>query len=102
MTALSEQKVARFGCLHESLQIWNRAGQKVDLLSSGPTLSRSKIRPVPPVPCTQGGTVQVFVRAKICPDSCKRGLSLAVSDLRVGLLAQPCQRDPYKKRSMTD
>ena len=23
----------------------------------------------------QGGTVQVFVRAKICPDPCKRGLS---------------------------
>ena len=26
---------------------------------------------------TQGGTVQVFVRAKICPDPCKRGLKLS-------------------------
>ena len=39
------------------------------------TVSRSKIRPVPPVPCKrQGGIVQVFVRAKFCPDPCKRGL----------------------------
>ena len=39
LTALSEQKVARFGCLHESVRNWNRAGQKVDLLFSGPKLA---------------------------------------------------------------
>ena len=39
ITALPEQKVARFGCLHESVQIWNRAGQTVDLLFSGPKLA---------------------------------------------------------------
>ena len=36
LTALPEQKVARFGCLHESVRNWNRAGQKFDLLFSGP------------------------------------------------------------------
>ena len=74
ITALSEQKVARFGCLHESVQIWNRAGQKVDLLffrSQTCTLSRSKFRPVPPVPCKRKVelckflSVQRFVRTRV-------------------------------------
>ena len=33
------QKLARFGCLHESVRNWNRAVQKVDLLFSGPKLA---------------------------------------------------------------
>ena len=60
------------------------------------TLSRSKIRPVPPVPCKRKvpGTVQVFIRAKICPDPCKRGLSR--SKIRP-VPPVPCKRkmEPY-------
>ena len=33
------QKLARFGCLHGSVRNWNHAGQKVDLLFSGPKLA---------------------------------------------------------------
>ena len=73
LSVLSEQKVARFGCLHESLRNRNRAGQKVDLLFSGPklALTRSKIRPVPPVPCKRKVepcrflSVQKFVRTRV-------------------------------------
>ena len=39
LIVLSEQKVAWFGCLHGSSQNWNRAGQKVDLPSSGSKLA---------------------------------------------------------------
>ena len=38
------------------------------------TVRRSKICTVPRVPFTKGGSVQVFVRSKICPDPFKRGL----------------------------
>ena len=39
LAALSVQKVARFGRLHESMRNRNRAGQKVELLFSGPKLA---------------------------------------------------------------
>ena len=71
LTVLSEQKVARFHCLHESVRKMEPCRSK-----SGPaffrsqtcTLSRSKIRPVPPVPCKRKVepckflSVQKFVR----------------------------------------
>ena len=44
LTVRSEQKVARFGCLHESAQNRNRAGQKVDLLLSGPKLAHLAVQ----------------------------------------------------------
>ena len=74
ITAPSERKVARFGCLHESVQNMEpcRSQSWPAFFRSQTWLNRSKIRPVPPV---SSGTVQVFVRAKICPDPCIRGLS---------------------------
>ena len=43
-TVLSEQRVARFGCLHESVRNRNRAGQKVALLFSGPNLAHLAVQ----------------------------------------------------------
>ena len=74
LTVLSEQKIVRFGCLHESARKRNCPGQKVDLIflrSQTCTLSRSKIRPVPPVPCKckvkpcKFLSVQKFVRTRV-------------------------------------
>ena len=75
---LSEQKVARFGCLHESVQMWNRAGQKVDLLFSGPKLAHLAVQKFVQFRRSRVNArwnCASFVRAKICPDLCKRGLS---------------------------
>ena len=44
LTVLSKQKVARFGCLHESVRNRKRAGQKVDLLFSGPKLAHLAVQ----------------------------------------------------------
>ena len=44
LITLSGQKVARFGCLHESVRNWNRGGQKVDLRFSGPRLAHLTVQ----------------------------------------------------------
>ena len=44
LIVLSERKVARFGCLHESVRNRNRAGQKVDLLFSGSKLAHLAVQ----------------------------------------------------------
>ena len=67
LTALSEEKVARLGCLHESVRNLNRAGQKVGLLFSGPKLAHLDIQKFihfRQSRVTELGTMQVFVCAK--------------------------------------
>ena len=44
LTALSEQKIAWFGCLHESVRNRNRAGQKLDLLFSSLKLAHLAVQ----------------------------------------------------------
>ena len=79
LTALSEQKLARFGCLHESVLNRNRAGQKLDLLFTGPKLAHLAVQIFVQFRRSRVDARwnrQVFVRAKTCPDPCKRGLGL--------------------------
>ena len=73
ITALSERKVARFGCLHES--VWNmepcRSQSWPAFFRSQTWLNRSKIRPVPPVSCERKVepckflSVQRFVQTRL-------------------------------------
>ena len=104
LTSLSERNVARLGRLHESVRDWNRAGQKVDLLFQVPNLntklfknSTSSAGPVK----TKGGTVQVFVRAKIFPDPCKWGRSLQISLKSSKLLSVLLCRFGHKITTLT-
>ena len=65
LTALSVQKVARFGCLHESVRNRNRAGQKVDLLFSGPKLAHLAVQKF--VQFRQSRVNARWNRASFCP-----------------------------------
>ena len=85
LTSLSVQKFARFGCLHESVRNRNRAGQKVDLLFSGPKLAHLAVQKFVQIRRSRVNARRnraSFFRAKICPRPCKRGLSVQVWDLK--------------------
>lgn len=69
------QNLAPFGCFHEFVRIVHRADQNIDLLFSRPKFAHLAVqnykygstRPV----WMQGGTVQGFIRKKICPHQYK-------------------------------
>ena len=65
LTAPSEQKVARFGFLHDSVRNWNCAGQRVYLLFLGPKLAHLAFQKF--VQFRQSRVNKKRSRASFCP-----------------------------------